>query len=1310
MMILGFLLLFLPFADGESTSLPAPSSILPPPHFLDDNLSESIHHGILKSDPVDHHGYPLAVGDLFDEKRPPSSFINPEITSDETKHRAVPSPPLNTLAFTQSNYEISVQWNIPSSDGGSPITGYKIEWSTDGGTNWSLLIDNFVPLPGAQNRLYYQIYSSRFTSERIFHFRVLATNSDGDSEPSAVVSTSATSPIGSKGIPTNAIATQSSSDAITISWAAPTDLSAGFSVTRYEIFRSDDNGDFFTLHATLPSNQLNYTDNSLTLNTRYGYLVRANVSGGFGLTLFPDINFVTLLDLGPPTAPTSLGATASGQTVIDLSWVAPSDHNGFAITGIQIEVSTDGGTSFSDLVPTTGSLIRSYSHTGLLPSTTRHYRVRAINAGGTSPPSNIATATTDPPTAPSAPIRRGALASGRTSIALTWFTPLDDGYSPITGYRIEVSPNGTGNWADLVSNTGNTQTSYSHTGLSPETKRYYRLYAINAVGESLPSSVFSGTTNPITQPFPPPQVTASASETSVTITWQAPDDGGSPITGYGIISKTQGVTGWKEVAADLAPTSRSFTHTNLLIDSTYVYIISATNNLGTGTVTTSDPVRVTGTKVAPSAPQSLTAAPGGSRIINLRWAAPQSYGGAIITGYKIEVSTDGGSRFTDLEPNLNSISYQHTGLPRESTRHYRVSAINSAGTGPVSNVVRGMTGTPTAVTAPSAPTSLTAAPSGQTAITLSWMAPSNTGGVPITGYQIQWSTDGNNPWTDVSPDHTGTTTTYSHTGLSAGTTRHYRLYAVNSAGRTSQASETASATTANNNDSGDSGDDSDSGGGSGGDSGSVSLPALTFASAAVSVNEAVGTHPISLTLSSSSNTPVTLDFTVSGTAIQGDDYTIQTPITIPANTTSVEIPVVILDDAVQENSETVIVTLTSGTGYELGGVSVFTLTITDNDGTALSFTETLSDQVYFVDSPVEKTLPAAQQGTPPYRYTLTPALPMGLRFDASTRTLSGTPTEEVAPKSFTYTVSDADGTTAMQTFTIEVTPLIASLAFAEMLGDQRYPIEIPINLILPVATGGLAPYTYSLTPAELPTGLTFDADTRTLSGTPTAAATSKTYTYTAEDLLGGSRKQDFNLEVYQLSFTETIADQSYARGQPITALVLPEAIGGISTITYTLTVLSLPLGLEYDAMTRTLRGTPTEVTPPVELTYVATDANKASANLAFTIEVVSPVHTETASGLPTEFLVHANYPNPFYHSTNLVFDLPWPAQVQVEILDVMGRRVATPTEVHLSAGWNHELELSELRLPSGSYLYQIRATSLEDTSSSVFVGHFMRVQ
>jgi len=90
--------------------------------------------------------------------------------------------------------------------------------------------------------------------------------------------------------------------------------------------------------------------------------------------------------------------------------------------------------------------------------------------------------------------------------------------------------------------------------------------------------------------------------------------------------------------------------------------------------------------------------------------------------------------------------------------------------------------------------------------------------------------------------------------------------------------------------------------------------------------------------------------------------------------------------------------------------------------------------------------------------------------------------------------------------------------------------------------------------------------------------------------------------------------------------------------------------------------------------------------------------------------VHGNYPNPFLGSTRLVFDLPWPAQVQVDILDIMGRRVATPSDIHLSAGWGNEIELVDLNIPAGTYLYRIRATSLEDTSSSVYVGHFVRIR
>ena len=96
-----------------------------------------------------------------------------------------------------------------------------------------------------------------------------------------------------------------------------------------------------------------------------------------------------------PGAPTSLTATASGTTTINLSWTAPVDNGGRVITGYKIEISSDNGSTWTDRVANTNSTTTSYAHTGLAAGTTRHYRVSAINAVGTSSPSDVANATTD---------------------------------------------------------------------------------------------------------------------------------------------------------------------------------------------------------------------------------------------------------------------------------------------------------------------------------------------------------------------------------------------------------------------------------------------------------------------------------------------------------------------------------------------------------------------------------------------------------------------------------------------------------------------------------------------------------------------------------------------------------------------------------------------------------------------------------------------------------------------------------------------------------------------------------------------------
>ena len=88
-----------------------------------------------------------------------------------------------------------------------------------------------------------------------------------------------------------------------------------------------------------------------------------------------------------------------------------------------------------------------------------------------------------------------------------------------------------------------------------------------------------------------------------------------------------------------------------------------------------------------------------------------------------------------------------------------------------------------------------------------------------------------------------------------------------------------------------------------------------------------------------------------------------------------------------------------------------------------------------------------------------------------------------------------------------------------------------------------------------------------------------------------------------LQFANQIENQSFLEGQTITPLVLPEASGGDSPISYSL-VPELPVGLNFDSSTRTILGTPTEITTtPVAFTYTATDASGNTVSLQFTIEI-----------------------------------------------------------------------------------------------------------
>ncbi len=90
--------------------------------------------------------------------------------------------------------------------------------------------------------------------------------------------------------------------------------------------------------------------------------------------------------------------------------------------------------------------------------------------------------------------------------------------------------------------------------------------------------------------------------------------------------------------------------------------------------------------------------------------------------------------------------------------------------------------------------------------------------------------------------------------------------------------------------------------------------------------------------------------------------------------------------------------------------------------------------------------------------------------------------------------------------------------------------------------------------------------------------------------------------------------------------------------------------------------------------------------------------SETAEALPEDFVLHGNYPNPFNPSTRIQFDLPSPARITVDIIDLLGRHVMTTQPEEFQGGTDRFITLDASSLASGTYIYRIRAEMAGQTA------------
>jgi hypothetical protein len=278
-----------------------------------------------------------------------------------------------------------------------------------------------------------------------------------------------------------------------------------------------------------------------------------------------------------PAAPTNVSATAGAGTAT-VSWTAPSD-GGSPLTGYTVTpyIGTSAQTpkTVSGSPPATSTTV-----TGLASGTAYTFRVSATNAVGSGPdsaPSASVTPTGD--TAPGAPTGVSAT-PGDGSVAVSWTAPPDGG-SPITGYTVTPYVGATAQATTTV--TGSPPgTATTITGLSNGTAYTFTVTATNAVGTGPASAASASVTPsaPATVPAAPSGVSATAGDASAVVSWSAPSDGGSPITGY-TVTPYAGSTAQASMSVTGSPPATSATVTGLSNGTAYTFRVTATNSVGT---------------------------------------------------------------------------------------------------------------------------------------------------------------------------------------------------------------------------------------------------------------------------------------------------------------------------------------------------------------------------------------------------------------------------------------------------------------------------------------------------------------------------------------------------------------------------------------------------------------------------------------------------------------------------------------------------------------------------------------------------------
>ena len=619
---------------------------------------------------------------------------------------AAPGVP-REMTIEPGNQKLTVTWQPPADDGGSPVTGYLVQWK-DTGEEFSdterraTVTDPRHQIPSLDNGSTYTV-------------QVRAVNLTGTGPPASETGVPVTVP----GLPTS-LTLRSNMGNLLVSWDEPAD--GGSPVTGYLVQWKDTGEEFSDTERRATVTDPRHQITGLTIGNEYTVSVAAINATGTG----PAVTGSLLLAENPGV-PREM-TIEPGNQKLTVTWQPPADDGGSPVTGYLVQWK-DTGEEFSDTERRATVTGPRHQIPSLDNGSTYTVQVRAVNLTGTGPP---ASETGVPVTVPGLPTSL-TLRSNMGNLLVSWDEPADDGGSPVTGYLVQWKDTGE-EFSDTERRATVTDPRHQITGLTIGNEYTVSVAAINATGTG---PAVTGSLLLAENPGAPNSLVVTARNQNLAVSWQSPtNEGSTPISEYRVL--------WKGAGEDYDDSACS--HRRMTVSASgkllayigpfrngdsYDVRVIAVNASGSGS-----PADTSGTPAAiPGRPLGL----GAFSIddgLHLAWDTPWN-GGSPITEYRIQwIGTGQEYSETDRQATATATSRSHeiTGLTNGAKYTVRVIALNANGSSEIAET----TGEPGDAPGPPASLSIPFAHAlfNLTSLEFEWSAPTDQGASPITRYWV----------------------------------------------------------------------------------------------------------------------------------------------------------------------------------------------------------------------------------------------------------------------------------------------------------------------------------------------------------------------------------------------------------------------------------------------------------------------------------------------------------------------------------------------------------------------------------------------